>query len=212
MKRKVFLLFILLISFSSLKAKTDKFGTWIELEFTKEFSKKWEFSVIPEFRFQDDFSIDEYIFEGKLAYKPYKFLELATSYRYNTNVKNKGNEISHGVVFDITGSKEFGRFDASLRTRFTNSTDSDDIPWETFYFRPRIKVKYNIKGIKLEPFVDYELFHNLKQNNTYKGRFDIGATRNLGEYHRIGIYYRLQDYFSERNSIHILGIDYRFKF
>lgn len=212
MKRSVFLLFILLISFFSLKAKTDKFGTWIELEFSKEFFKKWELSFIPEVRFQDDFSVDEYIFEGKLGYEPFKFLGLAAAYRYNTNVKNSGNESSHSAVFDITGKTEFGRFEGSLRGRITNDTDGGDVPWETFYFRPRIKIKYNIKGNKIDPYVNYELFTNLKESDVYKGRFDIGATRKLGDYHRIGIYYRLQDYFSSRQSIHILGIDYRFKF
>ena len=212
MKQRFFLLFLLLILFTSIQAKTKKFGTWFEIEFTKEFFKKWEFSVIPEFRFEDDFSLDEYIFEGKLSYEPFKFLELSSSYRLNTNVKKSGNEISQGVVFDISGSTEFNRFEGSLRTRFTNDTDSGDIPWETFYFRPRLKLQYDIKGNKIEPYVDYELFYNFKQNDVYKGRFDIGFTRKLGDYHRIGIYYRLQDYFSDRNSIHILGIDYRFKF
>ena len=56
------------------QAKTEKFGTWIELTFTKKFLKDFEFSIIPEIRLQDDFTVDEYIFEGKLGYDPFKFL------------------------------------------------------------------------------------------------------------------------------------------
>ncbi len=212
MRIRYFLLFLFLLVFSASHSKTKKFGTWVELEFTKKLFKNWEFSFIPEVRFQDDFSVDEYIFEGKLGYEPFKFLDLAAAYRYNTNVKNSGNEHSHSAVFDITGKTEFDRFEGSLRGRFTNDTDGGDVPWETFYFRPRVKLTYNIKGNKIEPFVNYELFMNLKESDIYKGRFDAGFTRKLGDLHRIGLYYRLQDYFSDRNSVHILGIDYRLKF
>ena len=212
MKRVFLILFILFVSYNSINAKTDKFGTWIELTFTKKFLKDFEFSIIPEFRLQDDFTMDEYILEGKLGYEPFKFLDFATSYRYNTNVRDKGNEISHNIVFDATGKVKFDRFDASLRTRFTNDSDSGDIPWETFYFRPRIKLKYNIKGSKIDPYVSYELFYNIKLNDFYKGRFDVGISRDFGKHHEIELCYRLQDYFSVRNSINILGINYGFKF
>lgn len=198
-------------SFSAL-AKTEKFGTWIELTFTKKFLKDFEFSIIPEFRLQDDFSMDEYILEGKLGYEPFKFLDFATSYRYNTNVRDKGNEISHNVVFDVTGKTKIERFDASLRTRFTNDSDGGELQWEAFFFRPRAKIKYNIKGSKIDPYVSYELFYDFKYSNFFKGRFDAGVSRNLSKQHKIGLYYRNQDYFSERNSVHIIGIDYGFKF
>ena len=53
---------------------------------------------------------------------------------------------------------------------------------------------------------------NLKESNLYKQRFDIGVQRKIGDYHRVGLYYRLQDYFNDKTSVNILGIDYRFKF
>jgi hypothetical protein len=127
-------------------------------------------------------------------------------------VRDRGNEISHNFVFDATGKTDYLRFDGSLRLRFTNDYDAGDIPWETFYFRPRVKVKYNIRKVKIDPYVSYELFYNIKNNNFFKGRFDIGLNRDFGKYHEIGLYYRLQDYYSARNSVNILGIDYGFKF
>ena len=212
MKQKVLLTVGLLLLLSSVHAKTEKFGTWIEFEISKEFFKKWEVSFIPEIRFQDQFQVDEYILEGKLSYDPFKFLGFAAAYRYNTNIKKSGNEGLSSAVFDIIGSTEIDRFSGSLRARITNDPDDGDIPWETFYFRPRAKLAYNIKGNKIEPYTSYELFMNLRAGETYKQRFDIGFTRKLGEYHRIGLYYRLQDYFTDKGSINILGIDYRFKF
>lgn len=212
MKQKFFPVIALLLLVSSVYGKTDKFGTWVEFEISKEFLKKWGVSFIPELRFQDQFLLDEYILEGKLGYQPWKFLEFAAAYRYNTEIKTKGNESMSSAVFDITGNAEFDRFEGSLRARLTNDPDGGDIPWETFYFRPRAKLVYNIKGNKITPFVCYELYLNLKQSDAFKQRFDIGFTRKLGKYQRIGLYYRLQDYFTEKNSINILGIDYRFKF
>lgn len=212
MKRFLLTVFMLLIGFTISHAKTEQFGTWIELTFTKKFLKDFEFSIIPELRLQDDFTVDEYIFEGKLGYKPFKFLEFATAYRYNTNVKKNEDEISHSAVFDVTGKADFKRFKGSMRARFTNDTDGGDVPWDSYYFRPRAKVAYNIKGVKTEPYISYEIFHSFRDKEYYKARFDVGFSRKFKKKHEVGLYYRLNDYFSERNSIHILGINYGFKF
>ncbi|MBT3383744.1 MAG: DUF2490 domain-containing protein [Prolixibacteraceae bacterium] len=212
MKRIFILLFILFISVSITQAKTKKFGTWMEFEFSKELFEKFEISLIPEIRLEDDFTIDEYLIDVKFTYEPVKFLNFAAAYRINTNVKNKGNEISKRFVLDANAKQEFGRFEASLRTRYTNYTDVEEGESESNYFRPRAKLEYDIKGNKIRPFVSYELFRNTTEKETRKGRFDIGFTRKLGNLHRIGIYYRLQDYFDDSNSVHILGIDYRLKF
>lgn len=212
MKRTIIVFCLIFFGISTLKAKTEKFGTWIELEFTKKFLKDFEFSFIPEFRLQDNFTMDEYIFEGKLGYEPLKFLDLAASYRLNTNVKTKANEVSHSLVFDATGKVKFNRFKASLRTRISNETDSGDNPLSVYYFRPRAKLQYNIKKSKIEPYLSYELFQDLKENSLIKGRFDMGVSRGIGKLHSVGLYYRMQDYFDLRSSIHILGINYQLKF
>ena len=212
MKRLLLSVIIFFISFSVVQAKTEEFGTWIELTFTKKFLKDFEFSIIPELRLQDDFTVDEYIFEGKLGYDPFKFLGFAAAYRLSTNVKKNENEISHSAVFDVTGKTDFNRFRGSFRARFTNDTDGGDVPWESFYFRPRAKLAYNIKGKKVEPYVSYELFHSFREKEYYKGRVDVGFSRKFKKKHEVGLYYRLNDYFSDRNSIHILGINYGFKF
>jgi len=86
MRRFLFSVITFLFCFSIAQAKTEKFGTWIELSFSKKFLKDFEFSIIPEFRLQDDFTMDEYIFEGKLGYGLLKYLDVAVAYRYNTNV------------------------------------------------------------------------------------------------------------------------------
>ena len=212
MKRLTILSIVCILTLNTVQAKTEKFGTWIELEFTKKIIKKLEFSFIPELRLQDDFTVDEYILEGKLGYEPFKFLGFAAAYRFDTNVKKNKDEISHRAVFEVTGKTGFKRFKGSLRARFTNDSDGGDVLWESFYFRPRAKLAYNIKGVKIEPYVSYEVFHSFKEKEFIKGRFDAGFSRKINKKHELGLCYRLNDYYSDRNSIHILGINYGFKF
>lgn len=208
-KRGAIFILILLLSTSVVYAKTDKFGTWLEFELTKTFLKNFEFSIIPDVRLQDDFTVDKYQFDAKLGYEPFKFLSFAAAYRIKTNVKDKGNVTTNRFVFDVSGKEKFGRFNASLRARLTNYSDDDDV--KITFIRPRVKVGYDIKGNKFAPYTSYELFQSLNEKELKKGRFDIGFTRKMGKFHRIGIYYRLQHYYDDRTSINILGIDYRFK-
>jgi hypothetical protein len=208
--KKIILLFFFVAGVLPASAKTDKFGTWFELEFTKKFFKRFEFSIIPEIRLQDDFTVDKYQFDGQLSYEPFKFLEFSTAYRIRTNVKKKEDVITHRWVFNTTLKTDIGRFRPSFRTRITYLNDKEENKKVTI-IRPRIKLVYDISGNKLTPFVSYEVFHNLAKKGYMKGRLDVGVSRKMGKYHRVAIFYRLQDYYSDKTSIHILGIDYRFK-
>ncbi len=209
--KKILLIAVLIIfGLVSVKAKTEEFGIWLELEFTKTFLKKFEFSFIPDIRFQDDFTVDKYQFDGKLAYEPIKYFEFAVAYRVKTNIKSKENEVTHRLVLDANGKIDIGRFKPSFRTRYVTYKDVDDK--KVSLIRPRIKVVYDIRKNKFAPYTSYELYQDLVSNKSKKGRFDIGFTRKMGKFHRIGVYYRLQHYYAgDRNSINIVGIDYRLK-
>ncbi|HKJ78176.1 MAG TPA: DUF2490 domain-containing protein [Prolixibacteraceae bacterium] len=210
MRKALFFVLVGLCSTMYLDAKSKDFGTWIELEFTKEFLKDFEFSLIPEIRFEDNFKLDEYMIEGELGYEPFKFLDFSVAYRLGTNVKNGEDEREQRFALDVGLENDFDRLEVSLRNRFTKSMESDDED-PGFYYRPRVKLEYNIKGNKITPFASYELFRNLDHNEFDKQRFDVGATREIAKIHRVGIYYRLQDYIYDRSSIHIVGIEYRLK-
>jgi len=212
MKKLAIIALIFVFATPAVVAKTEKFGTWVEFTFSKKFLKKFEFSVVPEFRFQDDFSLDEYIFEGKLEYKPVKYLSIAGAYRYGINLKKNGNESFQYGVFDITGKKNLNRFDVSIRARLTNDADSDEIQWKKFYLRPRVKISYNIKNWKTDPYFSYEFYYNINDNNILKGRYDVGVNRKIGKNHEVGIYYRLQNYYNVKRSVNILGLNYAFGF
>lgn len=193
----------------SLLAQTNDFGVWMEFELKKKIFKDLDFSIIPDIRLQDNFKVDKYQIDGKLSYSPWERLEFAGAYRIKTNVRNKGNVTTHRFVFDASLKEDVGRFDLALRTRYTNYSDENER--KNPFVRPRFKLTYDIKNKKITPYASYELFRNLSDKEWQKGRFDIGARRKLGKIHRVGLYYRLQDYFNDRNSIHIVGVDYRIR-
>jgi hypothetical protein len=211
MKRFILIIFFAVFCSVISNAKTEKFGTWIEMEIRKDFLRKFSFSLIPELRFQDQFKLDEYMVQGQLSYDVFSFLSLAGTYRIGTEIKSKKNVSYSRFALDAQVSKDINRFEVSLRGRFTNFSELDDEN-SSKYFRSRIKLEYRTKGKKIRPYTSYELFHNLTKDELQKSRFDVGFTRPLGDLHRVGLYYRLQDYFTDRASIHILGIEYRIKF
>ena len=201
----------LLLSNLKLTAQTENFNTWIELEFAKEFKDKLELSITPEIRVEDQFKVDEYMVQGKITYEAFPFLDLAAAYRINNEVKNKGDEIYHRWAFDAQLKRDIGRFEGSVRGRLTNYTDSsEEDPGTTI--RPRAKLEYDIRDNKIQPFISYELFRNLTEAEWNKSRFDAGFTRDIGDLHRIGVYYRLHNYFRDKASVHILGLEYRLRF
>jgi hypothetical protein len=86
MKRRI-LFFVMLIASIISQAKTEKFGIWIELEFRKDFLKKFNFNITPELRLQDQFRVDKYMIEGQLIYDPISFLSFIVGYRVSNEKK-----------------------------------------------------------------------------------------------------------------------------
>ena len=211
MKRLVLTIFAVVFGVITAQAKTEKFGTWIELEFRKDFLENFSFSLVPEIRFQDQFKVDEYMIQGKLSYDVFSFLSVAGTYRLGTEIKNKGNVSYSRYALDAQASTDINRLELSLRGRFTNFSELDEEE-SSKYLRPRVKLEYKTKGKRIRPFTSYELFHNITTEELQKSRFDVGFTRRIGDIHRVGLYYRLQDYFTDKASIHILGIEYRLRF
>jgi hypothetical protein len=211
MKRIVILLVLFWAGNTIAYGKTERFGTWIELEFRKDFLERFSFSLSPEIRLQDQFKPDEFLLQGKLSYEPISLIKFAAAYRVNTERKKRGNVTFYRYAFDAHIKKDIGRFEAALRGRYTNFSETYEVTSEKF-IRPRAKLEYDIKGNKIRPFISCELFRNTTKKETHKIRYEVGFTRKLKGPHRIGLYFRLHDYFTDKASIHILGIKYRMKF
>jgi len=146
MIKRVILILVIFAGVLQAQAKTKKFGTWIEAEFSKDIFQKLEFSIKPEVRLQDNFSVDEYLIDGQLTFKPTKFLRLAGAYRYTTDIKNEGNETFHRFAFDVLAKKEWNRLESSFRVRLTNYAEFDSENSKSNFLRYRLKFEYDLSN------------------------------------------------------------------
>ncbi|MBQ4344792.1 MAG: DUF2490 domain-containing protein [Muribaculaceae bacterium] len=78
--------------------------------------------------------------------------------------------------------------------------------------RSRLEVSYDIKSVPFEPYLSCEMYHD--DGGIKKTRYTIGGDYKIAKKHSIGLYYRYQDFSGsdEGESVHILGVRYKFKF
>ena len=78
--------------------------------------------------------------------------------------------------------------------------------------RSRLEVSYDIKSVPFEPYLSCEMYHD--DGGIKKTRYTIGGDYKIAKTHSIGLYYRYQDFSGsdEGESVHILGVGYKFKF
>jgi len=99
-----------------------------------------------------------------VGYSPWKFIEFQGKYRYTKNRKNYSDEYKYTHSFALASEldKAIDRFKFYYRLQYQNVDEEaiwvDDLDRNEHLFRNRIKVKYNIKGVKFDPFVATELY------------------------------------------------------
>lgn len=138
--------------------------------------------------------------------------------------------VRHRVNVALTGSMDIGRWTLSLRERWqytyrpektTERYDFDNRCWEDKtvkskgrnVLRSRLKVDYNIRKCKVDPYADVELFNAW---DVQKVRYSIGADWKVAKGHTVGLAYSYQhatddDEDGDADS-HIIGVSYKFKF
>ena len=84
------------------------------------------------------------------------------------------------------------------------------------YFRNRIKLRYDIMGLPLEPLVSYEAFTSADQNTPnqfVKERISLGANYNLNKKNTVGIVFHIQNEknVSNPSKDYILSLSYSFE-
>ena len=189
----------------------NEFETRTEVELSFKPIKKLKLTFIPELRFDENFTLDKYLFEGEAEYKPLKFLSFGTTYRLLVNPReNKDTEYFNRFGFNTTAKKEFGRFEPAVRIEYSNYADDEITDKE--YLRYKASVKYDIKNVKLTPFVSAEAFHDLKDSQLYKFRYSTGFDYKLFKNNYLGAAYKLDYYKNEYKNKHIFSVGYKIKF
>ena len=189
----------------------NELQTRTELELSFKPVKKLKLTFMPQLRFDEDFSLDRYLFETGAEYKPLKFMELGAAYRFVVNPRDtKSTEYFNRYSFSATAKKEFGRFEPAFRLRYSNYAD-DDITDKNF-IRYKASLKYDIANCKLTPFVASELFQQADGGGLYKMRYSTGLNYKLFKNNYLGVSYKFDYYNTEYLNKHIISLGYKIKF
>jgi len=207
--------FITLLFFASTKNQAQEietdFQTRTALDLSFKPIKNLQLSFTPELRFDENFSLDKYVFEGGAEYKVLKFLELGATYRFGINPRDgKDTQYANRYSFSATAKKEFNRFQPAFRLSYTNDAD-DEVSNEKF-LRYKASLDYNIRKSKITPFVGVEAFQRLSDADLYKMRYSAGLDYKLVKKNYLGVNYKFDYYQNEYKNRHIFSVGYKIKF
>ena len=210
MKKVVWSLLVLMLAGLSVQAQR----TWFEFEVSKSLGEKLEIALAPEIRFKEKFELHEYFFEPKIEYKFNKYFALGANYRFGNNPDKDGNAQWFGrYALEAKTGYEIKNLEAQFRLRYTNYDDfGGDDGDRTNYLRFKFQLEYDIKKLDLKPYVAYELYRNLGEGEFTKARWETGLDYKINKHHRVGAYFRLNNYLVEdEESVKIIGLSYKFK-
>jgi len=206
---------VLLFVYSNLQAQEEVVNDfqnrmWVGLSYKP--AKKLKFSLTPEIRYDENFSINRFLIEGEAKYKIVKFLSIDGTYRFVVNQREtKVTQYLNRFGLSATVKKDFKRFEPSLRILYSNYTD-DEITNNKF-LRYKASLEYDIAKSKLFPFVAVEAFQQLGDNKIlYKMRYTAGMEYKLNKKNFIGLSYKLDYFKHEYTNKHIVSLGYKFKF
>lgn len=207
MVKRYLVLIILMINVNILMAQR----TWFEIEVEKDIGDKLEVSFSPEIRFKEGMELNEYFFEPAVRYDFNDYFSLGANYRFGNNLNKDGESQWFGrYALDARTGYEWQHLTARFRMRFTNYEDfgGDDDEREK-YLRFRLKLDYEIKKIDLTPYVLSELYRSITLKEFRKARWEGGMEYKINKFHDVGIYFRLNDYLYDKESVKIIGLTYK---
>lgn len=215
------------------------YETWSGISVKKSFlEKKLDLGFTQEFRFDDNSThLDQYFSELQVDYELFKNFQAGIGYRFIRNHKNSGYANEQRIYFDLSYKHKLDRWSFSYRFRFQNhdelgvsKDEGDDI---TQKYRLRFKVGYNIKKVKLDPYLSFEGFfarsnqginyiESITERKIYTGfeklRYTIGLDYQVKKFFEIGAFYRIEQGFKSYSgafntpaTYYIGGISLNFK-
>ena len=216
MKQNIFIA-ILLVALLAAASKSyaqetiNELQTRTSLDLSFKPFKKVKFTLSPELRFDENFSLDKYLIEGEVEYKIWKPFSVAARYGFVANLRNKKNtEYLGRYAFSAQIEKEFKHFEPSLQIMYSNYAD-DDVDDKNF-LRYKAGIKYDIPNCKITPFAAAQLFQDLNSGERYKARYAVGADYKINKKNYLGMSYKFDYYYTEYLNKHIISLNYKIKF
>jgi long-subunit fatty acid transport protein len=215
-KKTHYLLLFLLILASSAKAQdteTDDvendYESRTSMTLTTKVAKNLKLSLSPELRFDNSFSLDKYLLEGKASYKCFDNLSLGLGYRFYANKREtKSTEYDNRFLLSMKYTKSINRFDPSFKISYTNDSDDDS---DTNLLRYKGELQYNIRKCKLTPWIGAEAFQSIDDGDLSKMRYFLGMDYKISKKNSIEASYKFDYFINELKNKHIVSIGYNIK-
>lgn len=206
-------------SLKTVFSQQSDFQFWPQIQIGYELSDKFKLSLEEEVRLRENASqIKKELTDLGLTYKVSKFLRLSLNYRLELTYDNPDERSwRNGIYGDITLRKEIQRFRLDYRIRFQSpkveaiSEISTQNQW--LKNRHKISLEYNVKGIRLTPEIEAELFLPFKRQESLafdEYRLWAKLSYGLNKKNEIGIKYGIQQEINASDPLraYILGISY----
>lgn len=216
------MLFPILLICKSGYSQDHDFGIWYGVNSEFSINKKLELDVSAMVRTFENASRTEQVFlEAGLSYKFSKFISIASSYRLTNNIEDDDQfHLRHKIMTDVKGTLPINKFTLSARFRFQTQSrtyyEPGDEKTADFTGRIRLKCIYNIPKFPVNPYLAFESFSPLFENQDKiigKERVTAGIEYKIVKNHSVELEYIFErDFIPRKFDISIIDINYNIKF
>jgi hypothetical protein len=183
-------------------------------------AKKLKLEITPEYRYDPVNQSGSMLIQAGVNYKLANWFSLGAYYRLDGSqttdiepVEESSWAISNRFALDANAKLNLNRLTPKFRVRFSNFTDFDSgTDDKSNFLRYRVGLDYNLKGIKLTPFVSAEFYHKLSSGLLSKSRFTLGAEYEFNKHNAISAGYSYARKFKTVTDYHIFELTYRIGF
>lgn len=222
MNRILLFAFVIACTSFSISAQENDFGIWANVDAEVGLSKKLDLQFSGSLRSYNKTSeIEQFFFEGGVQYKIWKFLSVATAYRFINRLEDNGFYYGrHKLFIDATGSFPARSFSFSGRIRLQRTvltyieSEEDDIA--RYVLRFRAKASYRAPSSPFKPYLSFEPFIPVfVEADPLIGKYRIsaGCELYLTNKSSIDIGYILErDFKPAVINLHILNLGYKIRF
>lgn len=191
--------------------------TWHNVQFEYKFNKKFKVGISEHIRLEENsLKLDRFFTEIELKYKVFKAFEVNGAYRFITEQKKSG--LSNGQRWNIDGiyGHKFNRLKLSGRIRYQSKIEfpkSENTKENKL--RLKLKLDYNIKKWKLDPYLSNEIFrstNNALGNSWETYRLSMGTKFKFNKQHSLGAFYGMETELNESNpkTTYLFGLGYKY--
>lgn len=215
---------IIILSFSLITRKAysqEARSLWSGAELQLPFSKAFRVTLLPELRLTNEGRIDDFIIEAEAQLRIHKLLQPIISYRYYRFYDDPGEYFNgQRLGAGINSSVELGRFKLSNRIyffqRLINRYGYGYSIETRRELRQGIKIAYNIRRTKLEPFVQAMIYYDISPDRDHefsRVRIRTGLEYPFSKRSSIDLFFQIQDKLNTSNPLrtYTIGIFYNYK-